>query len=212
MSHVSDTPARGLRRAKIAIMHLRWAALAALLIAGGCGGSEPLSRRDYVAEADAVCREAAGRWRHAEPPVPSGAVGPDEFAELAAWEMSLGHDFGNDVLDRVRDLRPAAALEPQAERTWDLLERIVDDLGAYAAALEDGDEAELARLDREVDDSNQEAFQRSARRLGLRACANGLFLSAWRAGASPVEPEDTLPGYGDEPVIVPSPTRSGPGR
>lgn len=184
--------------------------LALSAAATGCGGSEPLTRAEYVAQADAVCRDVAGRWAELEPPVPEGPVDEDEFAEMMAWDMATGRDLGGEVLDRVGDLQPPASIEDRSDEMLEALGQIVDDLDAYAAAVESRNEAELERLSDTVDDRNQEVFQRHAEALGLTSCGKGLFLSSWRATSAPdaTQPELEL----DQPAPSSTPSRSGAGR
>ena len=175
----------------------RWAVIAILVTAGGCSEAEPLSRSEFARQADEICRDVAGRWDEVEPPVVEQPVTEEGFAELMAFEMETGRTFGGEVLDRVGALNPPPSLEPRVDRMLDALGRIVDDLDAYAAALEGRNEAELERLGETVDEGNQEVFQAEAESLGLEACAKGLFLSSWRAGSQPIpEPSSSRSGDG----------------
>lgn len=170
----------------------RTGALALMLLATGCGEGEPLTRTEYAARADAVCRDVAASWRELEPPVAEDPVDEQEFAEMMAWEMAAARDLTGEVLGRVDDLTPPASLEEKTDALWETLRRIADDLDAYAAALETRNEAELERLSEEVDDTDQESFQRRAKALGLKDCGKGLFLSPWRPATAPAASQEPL--------------------
>lgn len=188
-------------------MRRRGTAVLALLVLAGCGESPPLSRSEYAAEGNEVCREVAGRWKDLDVPLEE-PVSEDEYVDFVAWDMRMGNELGGEVLDRVGALRPPGELEDDAGRMLDALETVLDGLDAYAAAVEIRNDAELERLEEEVDDEDLEVFRREARALGLNVCAKGLFLSSWRAAKAPQAPQEGL----DMDQLAPSPSLSGAGK
>jgi hypothetical protein len=186
----------------------KWGAVLALAILAGCSEPAPLTRSEYVREGNEVCREVAGRWKELEPPPMDDPVTEEAFAELTVWDLKTGNELGGEVVDRLGALQPPAELEDDSTRMLDALQSLLDVTDAYAAAVESRNEAELARLEQEADDDVQEVFQREARALGLDVCAKGLFLSSWRAGATPAAPQEGLDL--DQPLL--SSSLSGAGR
>lgn len=186
------------------------AVLAALSLGAGCSAPEPLDEREFVTRANAICREAAGRWDEFDFPAIEDPVSEQEYVEMTVWDMRTGSELGGQVLDRLGDLPPPPAYEERVDRMLERLGAMVDALDAYAAAYEIRNEAEIERLDREVDDGGQETYQRVARSLGLDDCAKGHFLSAWRAGTAPQASQEPLDV--DQPAPVSSPSLNGDGR
>lgn len=173
-------------------MPLRGAAVLALVIVAGCGGSEPLTRRAYLAQADAVCEDAEGRWQDLDPPVVDDPVTEEEYLELVVWDMKTGVGVAQDVLGELDDLRPPVSLEADAERMISALGRLIDVMDAYAAAAEAHNEAELQRLEEEAPPDADEAYRRAARKVGLTSCAKGWFMSSWRPGSVPQATQEPL--------------------
>lgn len=184
--------------------------LAVLSLGAACSAPEPLDEREFVSQANAICREAAGRWDEFDFPPIEDPVSEEEYIEMTVSDMRTGSELGGDVLDQLRDLPPPPAYEERVDRMLDGLGVVVDALDAYAAAYEIRNQAEIERLDREVDDEGVERYQQVARSLGLDDCAKGHFLSAWRAGTAPEASQKPLDV--DQPAPVPSSSRSGDGR
>lgn len=129
---------------------------------GGGGGSERLSRDDYVAKADAICLATVEKRQAL--PVPTGLAGIPRYVDRAL-----------PLLDAARsDLR---ALRPPPE--------LEDEVADWLAAI--GDEREtLSELRRAARDKNaakvraigsqgaaiEQRARARARAIGLVACAN----------------------------------------
>ena len=151
------------------------AAIGVLVIAG-CGG--PMSRQEYLAAGNEICRELdeqAQRLGH-----------PQTFEETVQALASEGPDLASaarDAAEEFRDLRPPASLRA---RHATLAAQLADDADALEAAVttareleqqvEDGEEIdELGRAELEADVKDLEASEResqqTAREMELEDCA-----------------------------------------
>jgi putative CocE/NonD family hydrolase len=130
----------------------------------------------------AAIMTAAQRPPHLVTIVPSAGM-PDMYGHEYQQGVPYSDSFAGPTAG-VSELRPPASLETRVDKMLDALERTLDLMDAYAAAVEAHNERELARLDEETGDEAGETFQREAEKLGLDACAAGKFLSSWRIGST----------------------------
>ena len=137
-------------------------ALAVVLLAAACaGGDERLSRREFVARADAICE------RYNEKLV---RLGKPENLKDAAAIAERAVPIVRDGVRELRNLEPPEELEALADRWYRLNERNVDYAERLRDAARSGDLAAVRTIVRETR-TNEEKADRLARRLGLAACA-----------------------------------------
>jgi len=158
---------------------LRAKTIAVSLVAGlalaACGddGGDPLSKEDYVAQADAVCADYSTQLETVFEEA-FAAVDETDLADAQAaaqqYETALG-DFETVMREQIEALR---ALEPP-EADVDELQSQLDDLDAAVTEFVDlveagaaGDEEALAAIESDVDPFaavNERAFE-----YGLQVC------------------------------------------
>lgn len=138
-------------------------ALGALALAGcggGGGGGERLSKAEFVAQADAICRTYEAQL---------DALGqPTNVAELRSFaEKAL--PIAKDGRDKLDDLRPPEELADaydawleQGDEAIEIVERLRDAAG-------EGDQAEIGRIAVDAQRTDAEA-NRLAGELGFEQC------------------------------------------
>jgi hypothetical protein len=136
-------------------------AVCALALAG-CGGSggERLSRAEFVAQADAICRKYEARLDALGQP--TNVAGLRSFADKALPIARAGRDELDDLqppeeLDETYD----AWLE-QGDEAIDIVERLRD-------AAQEGDQAEIGRIALDAQRTDAES-NRLGRELGFKQC------------------------------------------
>ena len=141
------------------------AAFAALLVAG-CGGeavpaqSEPLTRAEWIARADAICAEANARIQ---------ALGEPENAQELASLAGEFADVNDEADNSLRLLAPPAEIQSQVERALELTERQIDILREISDAAADRNQESTERLVEELAPLEREADQIAAA-IGLETC------------------------------------------
>jgi hypothetical protein len=135
--------------------------LALLLLLPACGGSAPLSRAEYVRQADAVCARYARTI--------AGLGTPRRPREIVRFTSRAIVELDR-TLEQERDLKPPARLEPLKRRWLAAAARVRTDMVAVRRAARANDfaaiEAALEQGVRHDDRSNA-----LARELGLRVCS-----------------------------------------
>lgn len=144
---------------------LLFALVLAIVVAGcggGGGGGDRLSKDEYVAQADAICKEVEQKGDAIEEPTSLEDVGRFVDEALPVFD---------DGLDRLRELRPPAELQDAVDdwlatgnETRDLLEELKDVAG-------DGDAAKVQELGGKGEDLDKKSDD-LARQIGLEECAN----------------------------------------
>lgn len=144
---------------------LLFALVLAIVVAGcggGGGGGDRLSKDEYVAQADAICKEVEQKGDAIEEPTSLEDVGRFVDEALPVFD---------DGLDRLRELRPPAELQDAVDdwlatgnETRDLLEELKDAAG-------DGDAAKVQELGGKGEDLDKKSDD-LARQIGLEECAN----------------------------------------
>jgi hypothetical protein len=135
------------------------------VIAAGCGGGggdERLSRDDYVAKADAICRATVDKRRAL--PVPTALAGIPRYVDRA---LPLLDSARSDL----RALRPPPELEDEVTSWLQAIEDERDALSNLRRAAADKDAAKARAIGSQGVVIEQRARTR-ARAIGLVACAN----------------------------------------
>jgi hypothetical protein len=134
------------------------------LLAGGCGGGGGhgrLGRADFVAKADAICRDLVAEQKALE--VPAGIAGIPAYIDRALPLL-------DGAVERVRALRPPADLE-QGVADW--LAAVGESRAALTgmrAAAERGDRAQVRTIGARGIVANRRS-DALAGAIGLTACA-----------------------------------------
>jgi hypothetical protein len=127
---------------------------------GGGGGGERLSKAEFVAQADAICRKYEARLDALGQP-----MNVTELRSFADKALPIAKD-GRDELD---DLKPPEELEnnydawlEQGDEAIEIVERLRD-------AAAEGDQAEIERIAADAQRTDAEA-NRLAGELGFEQC------------------------------------------
>ena len=148
------------------------AVFAACMLAAGCGNddggdgaaeSQRLTKEEYIAQADAICKEANDRI--AALPEPQST---DELAVLGQQVL----DIGQEELDRLRALQPPAADEATVNGAYDLIEQQLGVAADLVNAAGDGELGQVQELLDQGEQLNDQADQ-IARDYGLEECGAG---------------------------------------
>ena len=151
-------------------MRIRSTALVALgvtaLVAGcggGGGGGERLTKEQYIAQADAICKAADGKIQELGEP-----ESLDDLAALAGQAVTIG----KDELSRLQALQAPAADEATLNKAYDLIGRQLDLAKQIAAAAKEGDQVKIQKLIDEGTPLQNEANQ-IAKSYGMKECGSG---------------------------------------
>lgn len=144
----------------------RWLVLAVCAAAvtgcGGGGGGERLSRAEFVAQADAICRKYEARL---------DALGqPTNVAELRSFAdkaLPIARD-GRDELD---DLKPPEELEERYDAWLEQGDEAIGIVERLRDAAQEGDQAEIGRIAVDAQRTDAEA-NRLGRELGFEQCGD----------------------------------------
>jgi hypothetical protein len=137
-------------------------ALAVLAAGCGGGGGERLSRDDYVAKADAICREVTKKRQTL--PIPTSIAGIPRYVDRA---LPLLDNARSDL----RALRPPPDLEEEVTSWLDAIGEERDALSDLRGAAKDRNAAKVRAIGSRGVAIEQRARAR-ARAIGLVACAN----------------------------------------
>lgn len=127
---------------------------------GGGGGEERLTKEEWIAQADAICKRAAQEIDALGTP-----QSLDEVAELAA----KASEIGRRELGEIRALQPPEEDEATIEEMLALSDQLIDIGEKIGAAAEEGDLAEVQKLLQEGEPINDQADQ-LAQDYGLEEC------------------------------------------
>jgi len=153
-------------------------ALGAMVIGAACGGdaADPLSKAEFVTEADAICQDAQDEmtpifdavWAGLED-VDQAELAADETLVFARWEEALVEltPILQRNIDDIRALAPPTEDEEVIATLLDDQEAAMTEFTALIEAAADGDRSAMARL--EADDPFVEVDRR-AREYGLTVC------------------------------------------
>jgi hypothetical protein len=130
-------------------------------LAAGCGGDEELSRKEYVAELNAMCEDFSAREKE---------IGePRTAADLVEKGPRILDAFEEAIVDEVGDLDAPDEISDQADRLVDLADQQRDVLEGLVDAARENDFAKARELAAKNEALNKEA-SRIARELGAEAC------------------------------------------
>jgi hypothetical protein len=137
--------------------------VAALLGTAACGGDDALSRSDYVAELNKICRD--GNAQIEKIPQPTSV---DEIADFVAEAKKVTRAG----VDKMADLEPPEELKDEHEAQVANGRKVVELADDLAEAAKSGDEAAFKRVSDEGDKLDKESDER-AKRIGANDCADG---------------------------------------
>jgi hypothetical protein len=143
------------------------AVLATTVVVAGCGGSDRLTKSEFMSQADAVCAKYEQKIRSAMRGIPAG----NEAQLAGAIERVLPViRTGNDEL---RDLKPPENLQDRYDRWLQIGDDEVAAAQKLHDALRDGDRqgVQSAFADLQKADARQDRLAREE--LGLNGCASG---------------------------------------
>ncbi len=151
-----------MRSRAVTLAAIAAAAVAVAGCSGGGGGDDRLSKDEFIAQADAICKEANEKL---------DALGePASFEEVA----SLAGDaiaIQEDAIAQLRALEPPAEDEATLNEAYALLDRQVEVGRQIQEAAAAGDAAKIEELVAEIEPIDEEADQIAAD-YGLEECGN----------------------------------------
>jgi hypothetical protein len=162
-------PHSGNRIGWVAAAALGVALLVALAVVLDLGpfADDELTEADFLAQGDAICREAHAGYEDLQRRPPRTAN------EAAALTEELS-GISRDELDAIRDLAAPASLAASLNRYLEAREKGIERLREGTAAAEDGDALAYAKAQAALA-STQEKRLRLARGVGFRQCSRILF-------------------------------------
>ena len=131
----------------------------AVIILAACGG-DPLSKEEFIAQADAICAEAEEEIADMERPTNPDQI--DSFVQQA-------RELTENTLEQLRELDPPEADAEQLEQMLDAIQRAVDQLLALAEAAKTNDTQAIADASREVQEAT-ETSREIASEYGFEKC------------------------------------------
>jgi hypothetical protein len=133
----------------------------ALILAGcgGGGGDDRLSKEEFIAAADAICKEANDRIE---------ALGEPTLENVSEY-VTEAEAISREQLGALRALRPPAEDEATLNGAYDLIEQQIDLAVQGVDALTSGDQAAFQEIDAQITSIEAEADQ-VARDYGLQEC------------------------------------------
>ena len=139
-------------------------ALLAALAAAGCGGGESaeLTRAEFTAKAEAICKQLSAELDEV-------AGEPTSLEELAPV-LDQGLGVLEQGIDDLRDLNAPSAMDDEVGYWIGRLELSAKLLAQARDAARDGDQAKVGVALQAGDEANTQAND-EARRLGLQECA-----------------------------------------
>ena len=135
--------------------------VACATVVAACGGSSRLSRDDFAAKANGVCRKYNDELRSL--PQPRSA---SEFADF----VHKGKSLVKQEIGELRRLKPPSDLQPSFDRMLAAADRGLPILDRMETAARGGDLKKAQDLDQQLSAADQQA-NATARRLGLATCA-----------------------------------------
>jgi len=137
-----------------------WAlALAVALVLAGCGGGTRLSRSEFVARADALCRVSVGKLK--------ALKNPGSVPELVTY-LKHARPIQARFIEDARKLRPPKHDEADWKRAIAFDVDVLRDYDEMAAAARRNDRKALARISARLE--ALPAMNPYQQRLGLKGC------------------------------------------
>lgn len=131
--------------------------IAIILVA--CGG-DPLTKEEFITQADAICAAAEEEIADLERPTNPDQI--DDFVERA-------RELTENTLEQLRELEPPEADAEELERMLDAIQRAVDQLPDLAEAAKTNDTQAIADASREVQEAT-ETSREIASEYGFEKC------------------------------------------
>jgi hypothetical protein len=143
------------------------AALFLLVLAAACGGGDGgggdrLTREEYAAQANEICKDFDEKIKDVEAPSSPGEV--DEYADEAI-------PIFEDSLQRLKDLEPPEALERKVDEWLGLGDEILDALKDLRDAAKDDDQTKVQQIFRETQEKDKRSDE-LAQQIGATECAS----------------------------------------
>ena len=135
--------------------------LTVVLVAGRCGGEDGVSKADFVAQADGICKRYDEKL---------AALGEAKDLREAARIAERAVPLIRDGVARLRALQPPDELRALAERWYAVNAKNVELAERLRDAAKRGDLAAAQRTVRETR-ANERKADGLARKLGLEECA-----------------------------------------
>jgi hypothetical protein len=128
---------------------------------GGAGGSTPLSRAEFAAKGNAICRDLFRRLK---------AMPEPRNAETLADVMKQGRAHTEDAIETLDDLEPPAAAKASFET---FLARIHDEVELMRAVQDAAEANDLPKATREAGRGTtlDRQANAAASKAGLKVCA-----------------------------------------
>jgi hypothetical protein len=162
---------RGVRRANLVTA----VAISCLLALAGCGGGGGLSKSQYIAKADPICRAAQTQTAPLIQQVTAAgaalATGGTDSAHRLATAVQRLHDVAAGGLAQLRALRQPSSDHAAIERFLTPLASLVDAIGQAATALGSGQAPQALALLQRVQPIAQQVTS-AAETYGLRQCGS----------------------------------------
>ena len=141
---------------------LVFAVLALATILAGCGGGggdDRLSKEEFIAEADAICKQANEQI---------DALGEPTLENIDEY-LADAEAISREQLGQLRALKPPAADEATLNGAYDLIEQQIALAADGVEALKSGDQAAFEQVNAQITTIEAEADQ-IARDYGLQEC------------------------------------------
>jgi hypothetical protein len=139
---------------------------AAVAVAAGCGAGEEgdgrLTKEEFIAAADAICKEANAKL---------DALGTPTTLEQIAKFAGDAITIQEEALADLKALKPPAADEATINEAYALLDQQLELGRQIEAAAKEGDQAKIQELVGEVQPIDSQADQ-IAQDYGLKECGN----------------------------------------
>ena len=151
------------RRFPLLIVPLSLTVLATL---AGCGGEEPLSRAEYVKQADAICARTAARGRELGDVGDAGSVA--ELERITATRRRLAEQ----QLEELRALKAPGEIAETADDAYELQEGLLERFDEVIRAAKDKDSVKLQQIGTELVRVTEQS-RAKIRAIGLKVCGAG---------------------------------------
>jgi hypothetical protein len=136
----------------------------ALAVAGCGGGGNALSKAEYSAKLNQICKDLNAKNKE---------IGePNSLDELVAKGPQLADEF-QTAIDKAKKLKPPAELKDAADRFISLSQQIHDKIDGLLDAAKKKDAKKLDEIGSSIDPLDKESNQIARNQLGAPACTQG---------------------------------------
>jgi hypothetical protein len=146
-------------------------ALMAVAVAGCGGGGGELSKTEFVAKADEICKQAHDQFAKDQPASP-----PSSSSEAADLQKKL-IDISEAELSEIRDLNAPSDVQPQLDRYLAAREQGIALLKKGLSAAEHNDAFGYAQAKQQVT-ATQRHRTELARAVGFKECSSSFAASS----------------------------------